>query len=245
MLKMKDVWFSPEGNPILKGIDLVVPEGEILVIMGTSGAGKSTILRLLNGLIKPSRGEIEVDGVSIAHLSEKELVPIRQKVGMVFQFAALFDSMTIAENVGFAWRKEKISRDEMKRRIRETLRVVGLKDIENKMPSQLSGGMKKRVGLARAIAMNPKALLYDEPTSGLDPSTSNTILGLIKDLRTRLGVTSVVVTHDLEGAYLIGDRLALLHGGKLIFCGTKKELRACRDPVVQSFIAGEDEVTLP
>ena len=188
MFVLRDVRFSADGNLILKGITLSIEHGEVFVIMGLSGAGKSTILRLLNGLIRPESGEILVDGTDISSASEKELWMIRRKVGMVFQSAALFDSLTVAENVGFAWRNDKIGKEELAQKVKEALALVGLADVEDKMPAELSGGMKKRVGLARAIAMRPQAILYDEPTSGLDPMTSNTILSLIKDLNQRLQV---------------------------------------------------------
>lgn len=238
MLELRDVYFTPDGIQVLNGVNLQIDQGEIFVIMGASGAGKSTILRLINGLIRPDAGEIFVDGVLINNLTEKEMARIRRKVGMVFQSAALFDSLTVAENVGFAWRNEKLPRAELEKRVKETLEVVGLSNVEERMPAELSGGMKKRVGLARAIAMQPEALLYDEPTAGLDPMTSNTILKLIKDLNTRLNVTSVVVTHDLPGAFAIADRVALLQKGKIIFVGTVEELKNSSEQSIQDFILG-------
>lgn len=238
MLELRDVYFTPDGIQVLNGVNLQIDQGEIFVIMGASGAGKSTILRLINGLIRPDAGEIFVDGVLINNLTEKEMARIRRKVGMVFQSAALFDSLTVAENVGFAWRNEKLPRPELEKRVKETLEVVGLSNVEERMPAELSGGMKKRVGLARAIAMQPEAVLYDEPTAGLDPMTSNTILKLIKDLNTRLNVTSVVVTHDLPGAFAIADRVALLQKGKIIFVGTVEELKNSSEQSIQDFILG-------
>jgi len=238
LLELRDVYFTPDGIQVLNGVNLQIDQGEIFVIMGASGAGKSTILRLINGLIRPDAGEIFVDGVLINNLTEKEMARIRRKVGMVFQSAALFDSLTVAENVGFAWRNEKLPRPELEKRVKETLEVVGLSNVEERMPAELSGGMKKRVGLARAIAMQPEALLYDEPTAGLDPMTSNTILKLIKDLNTRLNVTSVVVTHDLPGAFAIADRVALLQKGKIIFVGTVEELKNSSEQSIQDFILG-------
>lgn len=238
MLELRDVYFTPDGIQVLNGVNLQIDQGEIFVIMGASGAGKSTILRLINGLIRPDAGEIFVDGVLINNLTEKEMARIRRKVGMVFQSAALFDSLTVAENVGFAWRNEKLPRAELEKRVKETLEVVGLSNVEERMPAELSGGMKKRVGLARAIAMQPETLLYDEPTAGLDPMTSNTILKLIKDLNTRLNVTSVVVTHDLPGAFAIADRVALLQKGKIIFVGTVEELKNSSEQSIQDFILG-------
>jgi len=238
MFELQDVCYSADGNMILKHINLSIKKGELFVIMGLSGAGKSTILRLLNGLIKADSGKVLVDGVDIGKLSEKELIAVRRKVGMVFQSAALFDSLTVEENVAFAWRKEKLSKEERRRRVKDTLAMVGLSNVEEKMPAELSGGMKKRVGLARAIAMQPQAILYDEPTSGLDPMTSNTILELIKSLNQRLQVTSVVVTHDLAGAFAIADRVALLNHGEIVFVGTVEEMEQANIPLVKSFIAG-------
>ncbi len=239
LLELKKVSFKPDGNPVLDEVDLQVNRGEIFVVMGASGAGKSTILRLLNGLLAPDSGQVLVDGIDITKLKEKQLVAIRRKVGMVFQSAALFDSLTVAENVGFAWRKEKISHHEFHARVDKTLDVVGLAGIGARMPAELSGGMKKRVGLARAVAMNPKAILYDEPTAGLDPMSSNTILTLIKDLNTRLAVTSIMVTHDLPGAFAIADRIALLYKGKIAFIGTVEEMKAAALPLVQEFVSGQ------
>ncbi|NMB38529.1 MAG: ABC transporter ATP-binding protein [Firmicutes bacterium] len=238
MFELRNVYYTPGGNQILKNISLSIKRGEIFVIMGLSGAGKSTILRLLNGLIKANSGSVLVDGVDITGLSEKALAEVRRKVGMLFQSAALFDSLTVAENVSFAWRNEKINDIQKREMVRETLSVVGLVGVEDKMPSELSGGMKKRVGLARAIAMKPQALLYDEPTSGLDPMTSNTILELIKDLNERLQVTSVVVTHELASAFAIADRVALLHDGKIVFVGSVSEMEEANIPLVKNFITG-------
>lgn len=238
MFELRNVYYTPGGNQILKNINLSIKRGEIFVIMGLSGAGKSTILRLLNGLIKADSGSVLIDGLDITGLSEKALAEIRRKVGMLFQSAALFDSLTVAENVSFAWRKEKINDAQKREMIRETLSVVGLVGIEDKMPSELSGGMKKRVGLARAIAMKPQALLYDEPTAGLDPLTSNTILELVKDLNERLKVTSVVVTHELASAFAIADRVALLHDGEIVFVGSALEMEEANIPLVKSFITG-------
>jgi len=238
LIELHDVYFTPRGQRILEGISLRIAGGELFAIMGASGAGKSTILRLMNGLIKPDRGSIMVDGEDITGFSEQQLAPIRRKLGMVFQSAALFDSLTVAENVGFAWRKAKISRDEYLQRVKQTLEIVGLENVEHRMPAELSGGMRKRVGLARAIAMNPEALLYDEPTAGLDPVTSNRILDLIIDLRNRLAVTSVMVTHDLQAAFAAADRVALLYDGRLAFIGTVDEMRNTTDPLIRRFVTG-------
>ncbi len=236
MFELRNVYYTPGGNQVLRKVDLTINKGEIFVIMGLSGAGKSTILRLLNGLIKADAGAVLVDGIDITGLSEKELTKIRRRVGMLFQSSALFDSLTVAENVGFAWRKIKMSPTEKAAKIDEALKVVGLAGIEDKMPAELSGGMKKRVGLARAIAMKPLALLYDEPTAGLDPVTSNRILKLIRDLNMRLGVTSVIVTHELIGAFQLADRVALLHQGEIVFVGSVSEMKRTNIPLVRDFI---------
>lgn len=238
LFELRNVYYRPNGNQVLKDINISITQGEIFVVMGHSGAGKSTILRILNGLIKPDHGNVIVNGVDITKMSESDLTEIRKRVGMVFQSSALFDSLSVAENVGFAWRHEKLTKAEFAERVKETLAVVGLAGIEEKMPSELSGGMIKRVGLARAIAMHPQALLYDEPNAGLDPITSNRILELIKDLNHRLQVTSVVVTHDLAGAFAIADRVALLHDGEIIFTGTIPEMEEAKIPLVKSFITG-------
>lgn len=240
MIKLKSVTFAPGGRRVLDSIDLEVNTGELFVVMGASGAGKSTILRLINGLISPDSGAIYVDDIDVTKLSEKELVPIRRNVGMVFQSAALFDSLTVAENVGFAWRKQKMRASERAKKIEDTLSVVGLSGASEMMPAELSGGMKKRVGLARTIAMNPQVLLYDEPTSGLDPMSSTKILELIKDLNQRLKVTSIVVTHDLVGAFSIADRVALLSDGKIVFVGTAEEMQASEIDSVIQFISGSN-----
>ena len=239
MLELKGVDFKPDGTVVLDAVDLQIRHGEIFVVMGASGAGKSTILRIINGLQRPDAGNVLVDQEDITLFSETKLMAIRRKVGMVFQSAALFDSLSVAENVGFGWRKERISKAEFNHRVEETLRVVGLAGIGNRMPAELSGGMKKRVGLARAIAMNPQAILYDEPTAGLDPMSSKTILELIKDLNFRLQVTSVVVTHDLPGAFAVADRVALLHKGKIAFMGTVAQMKETAIPLVKEFVTGE------
>ncbi len=238
MIQLRDVGFYPGGQRILDGINLEIEPSELFVIMGASGSGKSTILRLMNGLIKPDTGQVIVDNLDITNFSEKQLTGIRRNVGMVFQSAALFDSLSVADNVGFAWREHKISRQQYLAQIKETLRIVGLEGVEERMPAELSGGMRKRVGLARSIAMNPKVLLYDEPTAGLDPVTSNRILDLIVDLRTRLDVTSVMVTHDLQGAFAIADRVALLHNAQIGFVGTVADMKSSGDPLVQAFMSG-------
>lgn len=246
MIELKNVSMSFQDRRILDDVSLQVQRGEILVVIGPSGSGKSTLLRLMIGLLKPDFGQIWVDGREISHLDEDELNRIRRNMGMVFQYSALFDSMTVGENVAFGIRQHtKMPEEEILRVIRRTLRMVGLMGRESAMPSELSGGMKKRVSLARAIALNPKIVLYDEPTSGLDPVMSATINRLIMSTRRILGVTAVVVTHDMESAFTIADRIAMLYDEKIIAIGTPDELRQSANPVVQQFIAGVKNSCIP
>ena len=246
MIELKSVSMSFQDRRILDDVSLQVQRGEILVVIGPSGSGKSTLLRLMIGLLKPDFGQIWVDGREISHLDEDELNRIRRNMGMVFQYSALFDSMTVGENVAFGIRQHtKMPEEEILRVIRRTLRMVGLMGRESAMPSELSRGMKTRVSLARAIALNPKIVLYDEPTSGLDPVMSATINRLIMSTRRILGVTAVVVTHDMESAFTIADRIAMLYDEKIIAIGTPDELRQSANPVVQQFIAGVKNSCIP
>ena len=239
MIELKNVSMSFNGRRILNDVSLQIQPGEILVVIGPSGAGKSTLLRLMIGLLKPTAGEIWVDGKEISHLDEEDLNKIRRNMGMVFQYSALFDSMTVGDNVAFGIRQHTdMPEEQISRVIRRTLRMVGLMGKENAMPSELSGGMKKRVSLARAIAINPKIVLYDEPTSGLDPVMSSTINRLILSTRRILGVTAVVVTHDMDSAFAIADRIAMMYDEKIIEVGTPDELRQSSNPLVQKFIYG-------
>jgi phospholipid/cholesterol/gamma-HCH transport system ATP-binding protein len=227
---------------ILRGVDLDVARGETLAIIGRSGGGKSVLLKHLIGLMNPTEGQIWVDGQNIIGLTERELATIRQKVGILFQGAALFDSMTVAENVAFPLR-EAGERDPavLRERVREMLEVVELEGQEEKMPVSLSGGMKKRVGLARSIIRQPSCILYDEPTSGLDPVVSDSINRLIMRLQKRFGITSVVVTHDMKSAFQVGNHIAYLHEGQIYFHGTPLELQATSDPILQDFLLGRSE----
>ena len=246
MIELKNVSMSFQDRRILDDVSLQVQPGEIMVVIGPSGAGKSTLLRLMIGLLKPDAGQIWVDGWEISHLDEDELNKIRRNMGMVFQYSALFDSMTVGENVAFGIRQHtKMPEEEILRVIRRTLRMVGLMGRENAMPSELSGGMKKRVSLARAIALNPKIVLYDEPTSGLDPVMSATINRLIMSTRRILGVTAVVVTHDMESAFTIADRIAMMYDEKIIAIGTPDEFRQSANPVVQQFVSGVKNSCIP
>lgn len=224
---------------ILRGVDLSVAPGETLVIIGRSGGGKSVLLKNLIGLMQPSEGEIWIDGQNIIGLSERRLASIRRKVGMLFQGGALFDSMTVEENIGFPLH-EAGERDPqvIAEKITEMLEVIELKGQEKKMPVNLSGGMKKRVGLARAIISRPSCILYDEPTAGLDPVVSDSINRLIRRLQNHFRVTSIVVTHDMKSAFHVGDHIGYLHQGQIYFYGTPEEIQASPDPLIQDFLLG-------
>ena len=227
------------SQEILRGVNLDIPRGETTVLLGQSGGGKSVFLRHLIGLIRPLSGSIRVDGEEIAHLDERQLEPVRRKVGMLFQDGALFDSMTVFDNVAFPLR-ERGARDEkvIREKVDRSLELVSLKGQDNKMPSNLSGGMRKRAALARAIITEPACILYDEPTAGLDPIVSDTINKLIRRLQTQLKVTSIVVTHDMISTDHIADRVALLREGRIHFDGSLDQLHASTDPVITDFIEG-------
>jgi phospholipid/cholesterol/gamma-HCH transport system ATP-binding protein len=230
--------FGP--NQVLRGVDLTIRTGESLVVLGRSGTGKSVLLKLIIGLLPPDEGTVLVDGQDVTRLGYDDLAELRKRFGMVFQMAALLDSMTVGQNVGLALAEHGgMSREEVRRLVAEKLEMVHLAGIEEKKPADLSGGMKKRVGLARAIAMDPDYILYDEPTTGLDPVTAQQINVLIRELQERLNVTSIVVTHDMQSAYYVGDRLCLLHEGKIRFDGTPDEIQRSVDPVVRQFIRAE------
>jgi phospholipid/cholesterol/gamma-HCH transport system ATP-binding protein len=224
---------------VLDGVDLRIEKGESVVIIGRSGGGKSVLLKHLVALLQPDSGEVIIDGESLIGLNERELLRVRHKFGMLFQGAALFDSMTVAENVGFALRREKdLTSAELDRRVSEALEMVDLPGTESKKPSELSGGMRKRVGLARAIVYRPQIVLYDEPTTGLDPIVSDSIDHLIVRVRDRLNVTSVVVTHDMRSARRVGQRILMLHQGKIYVEGTPEEIFSSSDPIVHNFVNG-------
>ncbi len=240
---LKDVHKAFGANQVLRGFSLEVQPGETLAIVGQSGSGKSVALKHVVGLLKPDRGEVWVDGRNLGDMNLEELNEVRRNVGYVFQFAALFDSQTIFENVGMGLQRVPgMTEDFIKRRVKECLALVELEGYEDRYPAQLSGGQKKRAGLARAIATQPEYLLYDEPTTGLDPVTKTVIDRLIIRTREELKVTSVLITHDMDSAYRVADRIGMLFSGVIRFIGTPEELRACPDPVVKGFIEGRPEL---
>ena len=236
MIRLVNVNKVYDGKYALRDINLTIKKGETLAVIGGSGSGKSTLLQLLVGLIRPDSGEIYIGGQEITHLSEKEMDKVRLNMGMVFQYSALFDSMTVGENVAFGLREyRKLPETKIQRIIKEKLDLVGLHGVEKKLPSELSGGMKKRVGLARAIAFEPDIIFYDEPSSGLDPITTAKIDELIVDMQKKLGVTSVVVTHDMASACRIADRIAMVYEGDLIAVDTVARFQQIEDERVQAF----------
>jgi phospholipid/cholesterol/gamma-HCH transport system ATP-binding protein len=239
MISIRHVYQTFGSRQILKDVSLTVKDGETMVILGASGSGKSTLLKLIIGLLTPTSGEVLVDGKDMGRLNEEELNKARRNMGFVFQYSALFDSMNVKENVAFGLRMHtKLPEEEIDRIVKEKLHLVGLDGIENLMPSSLSGGMKKRVSLARAIALEPKIILYDEPTAGLDPIRSTDISLLIKHTQKALHATSVVVTHDLKSAEMIADRMAFLYKGSFLAIGRPEELKASEDERVRQFMEG-------
>jgi len=239
MIELRDVHKSFEENHVLRGINLNVSKGESLVIIGGSGSGKSVLLKHIIGLLRPDKGTVIVNSTDMSELDEEGLSETRKKFGMLFQSSALFDSMKVWENVGFGLKRHTHLREsEIKETAVMKLKMVGLVDVEDAMPSDLSGGMRKRVGLARAIAMNPKILLYDEPTTGLDPIMADAINDLIIKMREDLEVTSVAITHDMRSANKIADTIAMLYNGVIIEQGSPEEINNTADPVVRQFIEG-------
>jgi phospholipid/cholesterol/gamma-HCH transport system ATP-binding protein len=226
-------------HQVLTGLDLQVRRGESMVVIGGSGSGKSVLIKHIIGLIRPDAGEVKVDGVDVSALKGRDLNEFRKRFGMLFQGAALFDSLNVEDNVGFALREHTaLNRGEIRKKVEEKLAMVGLYGVEHLWPAELSGGMKKRVALARALAVEPRILLYDEPTTGLDPIMADAINDLILELRHRLHMTSVAITHDMVSAYKIADRIAMLYRGRIIAVGSPEEIRESPDPVVQQFITG-------
>ncbi|MBQ5745786.1 MAG: ABC transporter ATP-binding protein [Selenomonadales bacterium] len=237
MIKLIDLNMEYGERIIMRDVNLTIKKGETLAVVGPSGTGKSTLLKLLIGLARPTSGQVWVDGKEISRLKEKELDEARLGMGMVFQYSALFDSMSVGENVAFGLRQHTdMKEDEIRRIVEERLAGVGLAGLADAMPNELSGGMKKRVGLARALAFKPNIILYDEPSSGLDPIMSRKIDELILETQKNFGVTSVVVTHDMESAYRIADRIAVLYEGRFVQIGTPDEIRRSDHPYVQEFV---------
>jgi len=243
MIKLIDVYKSFGPKKVLEGFSLEVNEGETMILIGFSGSGKSVAIKHIVGLLEPDRGTVWVDGKEVPKLPRDDLYELRSHIGYVFQFAALFDSLSIGDNVAMGLRKEgRLSEPEIMKRVAEALDLVDLPGVESKFPAELSGGMRKRVGIARAIARQPKYILYDEPTTGLDPVTSAIIDQLMIRMREKLGVTSIVVTHDMRSAYSVGSRIAMLYEGKVRQVGTVDEIRHTKDPVVCQFIEGKPDL---
>jgi len=239
MIEIAGLHKSFGKNHVLRGTDLKIETGESMVVIGGSGSGKSVLLKHMIGILRPDEGRVLIDGTDITALAEHDLYETRKKFGMLFQMAALFDSLSVWENVAFSLiRHKKMKEKDAKSLAVEKLRMVGLAGIEDLMPSELSGGMRKRVGLARAIAHEPEILLYDEPTTGLDPIMADAINELIIEMKRHLSVTGVAITHDMNSAYKIADRIAMLYEGEIIETGTPEEIRNTRNPVVRQFISG-------
>lgn len=242
MIEVRDLHKTIGVQEILRGVDLSVARGETLVIIGRSGGGKSVLLKNLVGLMEPDSGAIWIDGQNIIGLNERELAAVRRKIGILFQSGALFDSMTVEENIAFPLR-EAGERDPavIRRKVADVLEVIEMPGQESKMPVNLSGGMKKRVGLARSIIQRPSCVLYDEPTAGLDPVVSDSINRLIRRLQERFEMTSVVVTHDMKSAMYVGDHIAYLHEGRIYFYGTPGDLEQSPDRIIQDFLLGRSD----
>ncbi len=239
-IRIKDLHKSFGDQPVLGGVNITVEKGEAIAIIGQSGCGKSVLLKHVIKLLQPDEGEVWFDGREIYGLNDNDLVAMRQRFGMLFQSAALFDSMTVAENVGLGLTEQRrLSKNEVRERVMEKLEMVRLSGAAEKHPAELSGGMRKRVGLARAIANDPEVLLYDEPTTGLDPITSDVINDLIVELNEKLKVTSIAVTHDMRSAFKIANRIIMLYQGVVAFDGTPEETRSSTNPVVAQFIGGQ------
>ncbi len=242
MIRISNLHKSLGGKEVLRGVDLEVQRGETMVVIGQSGSGKSVLIKHIIGLLHPDRGTVHLGGVDISPLRGAALQRETRKVGMLFQGAALFDSLTVFQNVSFGLeRRTSLSAQDIRRRVRESLHMVGLRDVEHLMPHELSGGMKKRVGLARAIAYRPEVILYDEPSTGIDPIRADAINSLINSLKQELHMTSVVITHDMASCNRVADRVAMLYEGRIIQVGTPREIRDSRQAVVQQFINGRSE----
>ena len=238
MIQFRDLRKSFNGRRVLDGFTLDVRDGETMVIIGFSGSGKSVALKHVVGLLHPDGGDVIVDGRAVSQLDRQALTELRGEVGYVFQFAALFDSLTVEENVGFGLVRRRLPEREIATRVNDALRLVDLPDTGPRYPAELSGGMRKRVGIARAIALRPRYILYDEPTTGLDPVTSAVMDQLMVRTREQLGVTGIVVTHDMRSAYTVGDRIAMLYEGRVRQVGSVREIQGSSDPIVRQFIEG-------
>ena len=241
MITFQDVHKAFGPKKVLQGFSLEIPDGQTTVVIGYSGTGKSVALKHIVGLLEPDSGVVEVDGLAVHELDRRELVSLRSAIGFVFQFAALFDSMTVRENITLGLKRQNVAPLEIEQRIRESLELVDMEGTEKRYPIELSGGMRKRVGIARAIALRPRYILYDEPTSGLDPVTSAVINQLMVRAREKLGVTGLVVTHDMASAYTVGDRIAMLYHGAIRQVGTVDQIQRTHDPIVRQFIEGRPE----
>lgn len=242
MIALRGVSKNFDGQVVLNKLDLDVPSGKITAIIGPSGGGKSVLLKHMIGLLKPDSGQVLVDGENIVPMGRVELNRVRDRFGVLFQNAALFDSMTVFENVAFPLEeKTRLSRQEIRDRVQQALEHVGLRGVDAKYPDQISGGMKKRVGLARALLLNPAIILFDEPTTGLDPIICNAMHRLILETHARFGFTAVIVTHEVPAIFEVCDYVAMLYRGKILFHGTPEEIRASDDPAVRQFIQGELE----
>ncbi|ODT00936.1 MAG: ABC transporter ATP-binding protein [Gemmatimonadetes bacterium SCN 70-22] len=243
MISLNNVHKAFGPKKVLQGFTLDVLEGETMVIIGYSGSGKSVAIKHIVGLLEPDQGSVMVDGLEVPKLSRRELYALRARIGYVFQFAALFDSLSIGENVAMGLRKQgQLSSREIDERVHEVLELVDLPNVQERFPAELSGGMRKRVGLARAVALRPKYILYDEPTTGLDPVTSAVIDELMVRMRDKLGVTGIVITHDMRSAYRVGTKIAMLYEGRVRQVGTVDEIRNSEDPIVRQFVEGRAEV---
>lgn len=241
MIEFRNLHKAFGTKRVLEGLSLTVPDGHTTALLGFSGTGKSVALKHVVGLLEPDQGEVLVDGAAVAELEPEALAELRGRIGYVFQFAALFDSLSVGDNLRLALRRRRLDPDEIERRVSESLRVVDLPGADERFPAELSGGMRKRVGIARAVALRPRYILYDEPTTGLDPVTSAVIDRLMVRTREEFGVTAVMVTHDLRSAYTVADRIALLYQGQIRQEGTVDEIRATTDPVVRQFIEGRPD----
>lgn len=242
ILQLKGLTYTVGGATILDGVDLAIYPREVFVVLGMSGSGKTTMLRLLTGLIRPTAGAVYIFGQDITAMAEEELNQVRARMGLVFQFGALFDSLKVRDNVGFRlYEHTNAHEDKVRPVIAEKLGLVGMSGYEEKFPAELSGGMQKRIGIARALVGDPEILFYDEPTSGLDPVIAATIDELIVKLRNELGVSEVIVSHDIHSVLRMADRMALLYEGRLRLVGSPAEFQACRDPVVRQFLEGKTD----